>query len=189
MTELVDAAERVQQFIQSQGWGFCFIGGLAVQRWGQVRLTKDLDLTLLTGFGTEEKYVNAMLERFRPRAGNMRDFALRNRVLLLADGNVPFDVSLGGFPFEESAVKRSSMFEFMDNVLLRTCSAEDLIVFKAFAGRGIDWHDVRGIIIRQGKGLDWSYIRTWLAPLLELKESPESMTKLEQMREELESSS
>ncbi len=187
MTELVESAKRIQEFIESRGWQFCFIGGIAVQRWGEVRLTRDIDLTLLTGFGREEGFVDELLSRFHPRLDQMKEFALKNRVLLLEDGLVPFDVSLGGFPFEESAVQRATLFEYMENVFLRTCSAEDLIVFKAFAARGIDWNDVRGIIIRQGKKLNWPYIRKWLAPLLELKESPESMTTLERMRAEIES--
>ena len=45
------AAEEIQAFCQLRGWPFCFIGGVAVQRWAEPRLTQDVDLTLLTGFG------------------------------------------------------------------------------------------------------------------------------------------
>ena len=38
-------------------------GGLAVQRWGEPRLTRDADLTLLTGFGKEARFASALLER------------------------------------------------------------------------------------------------------------------------------
>ena len=31
------------------------MGGVALQRWGEPRLTQDVDLTLLTGFGDEEQ--------------------------------------------------------------------------------------------------------------------------------------
>src|SRR5437879_7554464 len=50
------AAEDVQAFCQRHHWGFCFIGGVALQRWGEPRLTQDVDLTLLTGFGREEEF-------------------------------------------------------------------------------------------------------------------------------------
>jgi len=43
----------VQQVFERHGWRFCFIGGVANFRWGTPRLTDDLDLTLLTGFGAE----------------------------------------------------------------------------------------------------------------------------------------
>jgi hypothetical protein len=59
------AAGEVQSFCKSQGWRFCFIGGVALQRWGEPRLTQDVDLTLLTGFGNEEKFVDALLKEFR----------------------------------------------------------------------------------------------------------------------------
>lgn len=186
MTELVSAAKRFQDFIESKGWKFCFIGGLAVQRWGEVRLTKDVDATLLTGFGNEAMFVDELLAQFKARADNMREFALRQRVVLIFDGGIPLDVALGGFDFEKSAVKRASLSAYPGKVFLRTCSAEDLIVFKVFAGRPIDWHDVRGIIIRQGKKLNWRYIRKWLPELLKLKGAPEAMKQLEKMRKELE---
>lgn len=36
---------------------FCFIGGLALLRWGEPRTTRDTNLTLLTGFGGEERFI------------------------------------------------------------------------------------------------------------------------------------
>jgi hypothetical protein len=187
MTELIPAAKKIQDFIDSKGWKFCFIGGLAVQRWGEIRLTKDVDLTLITEFGDEEKFVDELLARFQSRRADGREFALRQRVLLISEGEIPLDVALGGFDFEKSAVERSSLFEYPGNVLLRTCSAEDLIVYKTFSGRSQDWNDVRSIIIRHGKELNWPYIRKWLPTLLELKGTPEAMTTLENMRKEFSS--
>jgi hypothetical protein len=57
---------------------------------------------------------------------------------------------------------------------------------KAFANRAIDWHDVRGIIVRQKGELDWRYINKELTPLSEAKEQPEIVYKLEALRRELE---
>jgi predicted nucleotidyltransferase len=77
------------------------------------------------------------------------------------------------------------VFAYPDNVPLRTCSAEDLIVFKAFAARGQDWVDVERIIIRQAAGLDWALIRRQLEPLAQAKEAPEIMDRLERLRQSL----
>ena len=93
---------------------------------------------------------------------------------------------MGGLPFEELVVERSSLFAFGPDTLLRTCSAEDLIVMKAFAARTKNWLDVEGIIIRQTGELDWAYIRGQLRPLAELKESPGIMEELERRRLEFE---
>ena len=52
---------------------------------------------------------------------------------------------------------------------------------KAFAARDKDWADVHSILLRQKECLDMDYIRENLAPLCELKGSPEIMIKLEQL--------
>ena len=46
---LLQAALEIQEFCESRRWRFCFIGGIAVQHWGEARLTRDADLTVFTG--------------------------------------------------------------------------------------------------------------------------------------------
>ncbi len=187
MNALIHAAAELQGVCEANRWRFCFIGGLAVQRWGEPRETVVVDLTLLTGFADEARFVSVLMDTFESRIDNAADFARVNRVLLLrARSGVGLDIALGGLPFEESAVTRASLFTFPPDVPLRTCSAEDLIVLKAFADRPKDWLDIEGIIIRQSERLDWSYVREQLAPLAELKEAPELVGKLERRRAELE---
>ena len=179
MSPILEAALELQAFCQARSWRFCFIGGIVVPRWGEPRTTAAADLTLLTGFGGEEAFVDALLASFRPRRGDARELALARRVLLVEAGNtVPLDVSLGALPFEERLVDRSSEFEVAPGVSLRTCSAEDLVVLKAFAGRDQDWLDVRGIATRQAGRLDEASILRELEPLLELKGAPEAATRL-----------
>jgi hypothetical protein len=183
MTALIHAAANLQAVCVDHGWKFCFIGGLAVQRWGEPRETVDVDLTLLTGFTNESAFVSTLLATFEPRVPNAAEFARVNRVLLLrAASGVGLDIALGGLPFEESAVARSTLFTFPPDTPLRTCSAEDLVVFKAFADRPKDWVDVEGILIRQSPTMDWDYVRAQLAQLAELKEAPELVDKLERLR-------
>ncbi len=186
MNEVIRAAADLQRVCESEGWRFCFIGGLAVQRWGEPRETVDVDLTLLTGFTGEDRFVSRLLQHFEARMDGVAEFARANRVLLLRTASgVGLDIALGGLPFEESAVVRSSLFTFPPDVPLRTCSAEDLIVLKAFADRPKDWVDVDGIIIRQARTIDWTYVRTQLAPLAELKDDPEIVDRLDARLSEL----
>jgi hypothetical protein len=134
---ILETALEVQLFCRSRRWRFCFIGALAVQRWGEPRLTQDVDLTVLSGFGSEAEFVDALLSAYRGRIPDAREFALQRRVVLLeAASGVPVDVSLGGIPFEERVVERSSPWHIGASEPLMTCSAEDLVVLKAFAGRG-----------------------------------------------------
>ena len=186
MNPLLQAGLEFQQFIQGKKWPFCFIGGLAVIRWGEVRMTQDVDLSLLSGFGNEEIYIDALLSRFGSRISNAKDFALMNRVLLLlASNGVAVDISLAGLPFEQEMIERATSLSYSPDCSLVTCSAEDLIILKAFADRTKDWMDIEGILIRQNPGLDFNYIIERLTPLCELKEAPEIVEKLRHLVEEI----
>jgi hypothetical protein len=186
LTEVIRAAAELQRVCAAQDWKFCFIGGLAVLRWGEARETVDVDLTLLTGFDDEQRFISTLVACFAPRIDDAEAFARTHRVLLLrAETGVGLDIALGGLPFEELAVERSSVFTYPPDVPLRTCSAEDLIVLKAFADRPKDWVDVDGIILRQGGGIDWGHVRAQLEPLAELKEAPEILDRLERRRVEM----
>jgi len=183
MIKLFQVAKHVQVLCEAQEWEFCFIGGVALQRWGEPHVTKDVDLTVLTGFGHEESYIETFLKHFEARIADAAVFALQNRVLLLQSrDHIGIDIALGGLDFEALTVKRATMFEFLPDITLRTCSAEDLIIHKAFADRARDWGDIEGIIIRQQGHLDWEYIDEQLTPLVMLKEQPEILDKLKKMK-------
>ena len=66
--ELLATASNLENYFQGQGWRFCFIGGVAVQRWGEPRFTQDIDLTLIAGFGEEEQFVDALLRKLEQLA-------------------------------------------------------------------------------------------------------------------------
>ena len=187
LEQLLAAAADFQRILQGHRWRFCFIGGVAIQRWGNPRFTQDMDITLLTGFGGEEKFIDVLLAELAPRRADAREFALSRRVLLARtrDG-VEVDIALGALPFEERTINRASLWEVRKNVTLTTCSAEDLVVHKVFAGRGLDWGDVERILIRQHGKLDWKLIRSELKPLLDLKGEPEALAKLEKLAETVE---
>jgi hypothetical protein len=115
------AALEVQEFCRARGFRFCFIGGLALQRWGEPRLTQGVDLTVISGFGREPEYADQFLATFASRIPDGREFALRHRVLLLLgrDG-IPLDVALGAMPFEERAVSRAPPFLVAEGASLKT---------------------------------------------------------------------
>jgi len=178
-------ALRLQQFIESRQWRFCFIGGLAVQHWGEPRLTRDIDLSVLTGFGSEAQYIDSLLTAYAPRMEGAREFALKRRVLLLrSEAGIGIDVSLAALPFEESVVDRAVPVELLPGMAIRICSPEDLIIMKVFAGRDTDLRDSRSIAVRQSsRALDWSYIERNVTDLSELKEDPTMLTALRAIRE------
>jgi len=176
---LFAAAADILAFCGARGWRCCVIGGVAVQRWGEPRQTRDVDLTLLTGLGGEEAFVDPLLEHYAARVPDARRFAIERRVLLVETATgIPLDISLGGLPYEAAVVERATPFHVEPGVSLTICSAEDLVTLKAFAGRPQDWLDIEGIIVRQGAALNHTQVLAELRPLLELKEDTAAMPRL-----------
>lgn len=184
LNAVLEAACEVQGVLHREGAEFCFIGGLAIQRWGEPRFTNDADLSLLTRFIEDERWTDFLLSHFEARYPNAKEFALSRRVVLLRAANgVGIDISLAALEFEANSVGRASLWDLPNGKALRTCSAEDLVVHKAFASRERDWLDIDTILMRQGKKLDVDMIFRELDPLIALKEEPEILEKLrERMR-------
>ena len=186
MKTVLEAALEVQRYLSRVGERFCFIGGIALQRWGEPRLTRDVDVTVLSPFGEEGRSADRLLAAFRPRIEDARDFAVRNRVLLIqSESGIAVDVAFGAVPFEERCVARSSEWALAPDVALRTCVAEDLIVLKAFASRPQDWIDVESIAIRQRRRLDWKLVFEELEPLAAVRNVPGLLDQLRQLRKNI----
>ena len=175
---LYAAAKEISDFMTARKWKFCIIGGLAVMRWGEPRTTLDVDMTLLTGFGDEERFASEFLANFSPRISGALELALHKRVLLLrASNGKDIDISFGALPFEEQVIRRATPFEFASGIRLPTCSAEDLFIMKVFAGRPRDWGDAEGVAIRCGKSLKIKCILSTLRQLCGLKETQEAVER------------
>lgn len=67
MITLFERAQALQAFLEGRQFKFCFIGGIALQHWGEPRATRDLDVSVFTGFGGEGPIVDALLGHFTAR--------------------------------------------------------------------------------------------------------------------------
>lgn len=160
---LLRAAAEVARFLEGRGIPYFIIGGLALQHWGEPRLTRDVDITVLVASEELESFVDAVLSRFSPRFPDAREFALRHRVLLVrAQNGIPIDISLGIPGYEDEAFERAVEVHFPEVGKLRLIGPEDLIIHKCIAGRPRDVEDVEGILIRQRLKLDLELVRRWL---------------------------
>ena len=183
---VIGAALEVQQKLARAGFCFCFIGGLALQRWGEPRYTQDVDLSLLCPYGEELATAGRLAELFQSRFDGAVEFTVQSRVFLAqtADGT-PVDIALGAIELELHCVARTSAFDFGGGISLLTCCAEDLIVMKVFANRDRDWPDVEAVITRRGPSLDWELIEHELKPLLAIEGGQPAWDRLRQMRRKL----
>lgn len=181
LPELARAAAHITAFLERKGRPSCVIGGVAVSRWGEPRATEDVDLTVLADFGEERAVLMELLSEYPSRISEPEAFADANRIaLLLLPGNIKADISLAAFPFEREAIERSTGWDLPESLRIRTCSAEDLVIYKLVAGRPGDIQDISGIVHRQGQGLDLARIRHWGAQFAELKEDPDLLRPFEE---------
>jgi len=180
MHKVFVAALELQAALKEAGRPFCFIGGLVLPRWGNPRMTQDADATVISAFVHDEELIRKFFSRFESRRADGPAFAQNNRVMLLrASNGIGLDVSLGALDFELRATERAVDWKFAKGHTLRICSAEDLVVFKAFAARDQDWADINGILMRQGKKLHLNQIFDELRPLVVLKEDDSILPRLE----------
>ncbi len=77
MNPIFAAALEAESFCRAKGWKFCFIGALAVQRWGEPRLTLDVDraspFTIAEGVTLTTRSAEALIV-FKAFAGREKDW-------------------------------------------------------------------------------------------------------------------
>ncbi len=76
-------------------------------------------------------------------------------------------------------MQRTVAVEIAPDRTIQICSAEDLVIHKAVAGRAQDLRDIEGIIYRQGATLDADYIRYWLNQFSEAMQTSDAVTRFE----------
>ena len=180
MNSQEEAALELHLFLGERGAHYAIIGGVAVQHWGEPRFTQDVDLTVVAPPEGSAELTQHILERFPSRIADAAAFARRNRVILVrASNGCPVDISLGVPGYEESVMLRAVDYQMDPGKSIRICSAEDLIIHKAVAGRPQVIRDIEGIVYRQRDALDASYIRRWLSDFADVLADPEVRNRFE----------
>jgi hypothetical protein len=180
MNAQFEAAWAIHQLLVARGVPYAIIGGVALQYWGDPRVTLDLDVTVLPSQGREAEVASALVASFAPRIPDAVAFAAQQRILLLRSvSGCPVDVSFGLPGYEESVIARAATVDLGDGRSVRVCSAEDLIIHKAVAGRPQDLMDIEGIIARQRDRLDLAYLRQWFSEFSRLLEGDEVAQRFE----------
>jgi predicted nucleotidyltransferase len=184
--ELIDAALKLQKYFRQHQDKFCIIGGLAVNAWGNPRTTQDIDISLYVGYGTEEPFIDRLLQSFKSRISGAKEFAEVSRVLLLQDSNgVPIDVALAALPIEEEMIERAKPFSVGRGNSLQIIAPNDLIAVKAFANRDRDWVDISDLVTRQDKNVDWPHIFQCVEVMCQLSDQIEPLKKIKAFHKKL----
>ena len=162
MNPQMEAALAVHEFFLNRlKLNYAVMGGIALQFWGEPRFTHDLDVTVEDRLDLPE-LVRLTTDAFGSRVPDPQTFARETRMLLVRVAEVDVDIAVALRGYEDSLFARTRSIEVERGRRLNICSAEDLIIHKALAGRPQDLADVQSVIQRQGKKLDVGYIRRWL---------------------------
>ena len=65
------------------------------------------------------------------------------------------------------------------------CSADDLIIQKAIAGRERDWIDIEALLIEKHGKLDHNYIGSWLSQFVAALDDPEILSKYKKLTKKI----
>lgn len=160
--------------LTSTGAPWMIIGGIAVIAHGVRRFTTDIDAAVRGDAISVDLLVDA-LERHEiiPRIPNASTFARENLVLLArhAPTGVDLDVSLAWSTFEHDAIEAAERTAF-GSVQVPMSTAEDLVVFKAIAGRPRDIDDAESLLVLHPR-IDVERARGRVAELAALADAPE----------------
>ncbi len=175
--------KQIIAFLKEFNVPYMVIGGIAIAERGRVRTTEDADLKILVQDRTISEFRVLAESRFKP---HRRPWLGKSESALIVsveieDGMV-VDMLASILPYEEQAIQRAEIME-IDGLELPVCSAEDLIIHKVISNRHHDWQDIEGVIYRQRGKLDLKYIRHWLTPFAEALETPEMLTRFEELYE------
>ena len=181
MTAQFEAAWEIHSFLSDYKTPYVIIGGFAVQYWGEPRFTRDVDVIAAVPLGKDKDFVQLIVKDFTPRVQNIINFACQTRVIpVRAQNGCEIDITLSIPGYEDQVIEQSIDYELEPGKVVRLCSAEDLIIHKAVAGRPRDCQDIEGVVYRQRDSLKTKYIRTWLKEFALVLEDPEVVDRFEQ---------
>jgi hypothetical protein len=156
------------------------IGGIAVISRGVRRMTTDIDATVRGDQLDVTSLLKALAKkRIVPRIRDAERFASESLVLLLKHQltGVELDVSMAWTDFEHEALAASSITTF-GVARAPMAQAEDLIVFKAIAGRPKDIQDATTLLVLYPE-IDRARVRRRVRQLAALAEDTAPVNVLE----------
>lgn len=154
---------RIAKVFDESKIPYMIYGGQAAIFHGEFRTTKDIDLTLGVDISELEKIKKCLTDiNLKILVKDPEDFVRHSWVLPLKDNEtgIRVDISFSFSPYERQAIDQAINYKIEDTNV-RYCKAEDLIIHKIFAGRELDFIDVRKVLIKN-KDIDKKYITKWL---------------------------
>jgi hypothetical protein len=148
---------------------YCLVGALAVNAWGRLRATQDIDLLVLSDVPSRTELLDALLahgfqidELWLEQNPMAKDVVMR--LTHHSHPTIPLDLLFANDPQSQSALTHRRSLQLF-GVSLYICSPEDLILLKLKAGRPHDFEDALGIVKNPRLQLDLDYLWDWAGRL------------------------
>ncbi len=163
MDNLYKAIQTLQKRLTEATIPSMVIGGVAVGRWGDPRVTRDADLKVLLERKDADRLLAILAPDYVSLLPDPRDALRRQALVFVQDaGGVRLDLLLADTPYDVVAIQRGRDVEVQPGITLRLCSPEDLVIYKLISTRLRDHEDARTVVRRQGAALDDAYVLDWL---------------------------
>jgi hypothetical protein len=144
---------------------YCLVGALAVNAWGRLRATNDIDLLVLADVPARTELIDALHahefridETWLEHNPTAKDVVMR--LTHRAYPTIPLDLLFANDRQSRSALARRQALQLL-GVSLYVCSPEDLILLKLKAGRPHDFEDALGIVKNPRLRVDFDYLWSW----------------------------
>ena len=172
-TLLMESLDRVWNVLNPVAPMRALAGGLALSFWGYPQSTQDIDIAVLLPNSASDR-IDSHLQKagLSPnRTNHVKDLGVMKVsqwTLPIPESFVDIDVDLllGDSEFYQTALSRRiecDLVGITQSIYVLSC--EDLILFKALAGRMIDLADIRELRERNLDSLDQVYLSKWTARL------------------------
>ena len=173
MTPLDTTLLKLARTLSDNNIPYMVIGGIANAVWGEPRATLDIDVTIWVDEDETDTVVSILSSSFRSLIVDHISFIQETNVLPLeSEDGVRVDLIFGKLPYEQEAISRSVEVA-IENVPVRFCTPEDLILHKIISDREKDIDDARGVAIRRMGSLDITYLEPRIRELSDALDRPE----------------
>ena len=146
-----------------------FMGGIAVSVWGEPRTTYDIDAVIGVSSSESGKFLleagkqNFTYDKRNPvKTIQKSDFI--TLVSSVKNHRIYVDLFLASGEYQKAALSRRKEIK-LSGRKIPVISAEDLVLYKLFAGRTKDIDDIKEILISQKRKLDMKYMKKWAIKL------------------------
>jgi hypothetical protein len=150
--------EKIASALDRAGLPYMVIGGQAVLRYGEARLTRDIDLTLGVDVDRLPDVLLVTAECGFDVLVDPEPFVRETMVLPCRDpgSGIRLDLVFSFSPYEREAIARALPVT-IGATPVRFAAVEDLVIHKIIAGRPRDLEDVRGILLKN-PGFDMAFV-------------------------------